>query len=438
VDHLHVLGLFLATLGGGLLWILAIVPTLLLGPWLRARNRRLLGAAPEAADPVPAADGSAWAGRTAFVLAGEPSGDRIAAPVVRALGALAPDLALRGYAGPACAAAGVGLDRDLTPHAVVGVLPVVRTLPFWWRLAAEFHAVLRTSPPDLLLTVDFPGLNRRLARWASKRGVRTVHLVAPAVWAHSTVRVLSWRAAVQRVLALFPHEPPLLAGLGLQSVYVGHPLFEAPLAPPRTPERWPGGGACWVELLPGSRRSEIRGHAALMLEAAADVERSLPRASFVVRLAREEDRAIFDACAAGARARPTRFEVSVGERALDAPLLGAIASSGTVTAELAAAQVPLAVVYHLSAFGRLAAWTLLTAPWISLANLVAGRAAVSERLQTLPGGGARLARDFLAVAADAGTWERARAELGRVRRRLETPDVALRTAHAVLLGGPPR
>lgn len=432
-DHVRVAGLLGLTLLGALPYVVfgLVGPVWRLVVRRRLRRRLVEGDLEVPAEP-PVPDPRRWDGKTVFVLAGEPSGDRLAAPIVAALRRHCPGLRLRGWAGPACAAAGVRLDRDLMERAVVGTVAVMRTLPVWWRLCAEFSALLRDDPPDLLLTVDFPGLNARLARWARCGGVKTVHVVVPAVWGYAGWRLPRWRRAVDHLLALLPFEPALLAGSGLPTTYVGHPLFEAPLPPPRTPETWPGEGACTVELLPGSRRMELLGQVPMLLEAAADLERALPEVRFVVRLAEQAHRARYEAGAALARRRPSRVRVDVGLQPLEAPLLAALASSGTVTAELGAALVPLTVTYRVTWLGRLAGWLYLTAPYFALVNLVAGRPIVRERLVLLRASSRRLGEDLCAVAADREAWTRTRADLLVVRRRLELPSVADRAARAIL------
>ena len=131
VDHLRVAWLLVVTLLGIVPFLLWIPLSFVLKPYVRARlSRRLrLDPGPPADPPVP--DAAAWAGKTVFVVAGEASGDRLAAPVVRAMLGHCPDLVVRGYAGPLTGAAGAKLDRDLVDHAVVGVTAVVKmSLPF--------------------------------------------------------------------------------------------------------------------------------------------------------------------------------------------------------------------------------------------------------------------------------------------------------------------
>ena len=420
--------LLVLSLGGVIPYLLFLPLSPFLTPWLRARTRRRLGAPPTPpADPPPTPP----QGGTVFVVAGEASGDELAARVIRRLKERDPSVRVRGYGGPACRAAGAELDEEIAQRAVMGFFPVVASLGFWWGLCARTLARFRETPPDLLLTVDFPGLNVRLAGWARARGIRTVHLVAPQIWAHTPWRILRWRRAVDVLLASFPYEPALFEQAGLHTVYVGHALFESPLPAPRTQESPPAGPAV-VELWPGSRRREIERHAPLLVEAAAEVERSRAELVFVVRLARPEHEAIFRRAALRGRWSPRELAFVVGEPELPAPLLGAIASSGTATAQLAVGLVPLTVFYRIGFIDWCFAQLIVTAPFIALANLVLGRRAITERLCWAPDNGERIAQEFLAAAGTAAAWRATRADLAEVRRRLENEHVALRAAGWVL------
>ncbi len=141
-DHLRVLALLVATALGAIPFLLHLLVSPIATPIARRRRRRLLagggggGAPPSASSDAPPTDPAptTWAGKTVFVVAGEPSGDRLAARVVAALRRLAPTARVRGYAGPATAAAGAALDRSIVDHAVVGFFGVLSSLPYWWRL----------------------------------------------------------------------------------------------------------------------------------------------------------------------------------------------------------------------------------------------------------------------------------------------------------------
>jgi lipid-A-disaccharide synthase len=430
-DHLAVAGILGLTLLNLVPVVLFLAFGWVLGPWLRARRRRTLATPPPAPVEPPPIDAAAWAGRTLEIVAGEVSGDRLVAPVVRVLRAAAPDLRIVALAGPATREAGAELRMDLTSHAVAGVTAVIGSLGTWWGVLARTFARWRREPPDILLTVDYPGLNVRLARFARRRGARVVHLVAPQIWAHSPWRVVRWRRAVHRILATFPFEVPLLAGAGIPTSHTGHPLFEAPAPAPRTAVTAPAGPAI-VEVWPGSRRMEIERLGPLLARVALHLATRRPGLVFVPRLA---DPAHGAGLAAGWSRVPGAPPLTAAAEVADLPLLGALACSGTATAELAVQLVPHAGVYHVGRPARVLAWLGVTSPWILLPNLVAGRLVVPERMLASEREAARAAAGLVAHLVDAAAWQRARAGLEIVRERLITPDVASRVARAVLAEG---
>ena len=439
LDHMRVAWQFVKTLLAGLPFALHALLSPVISPWLRRRTARALRAAtPPVLGPPQVIDPASLEGvRTIFLVAGEPSGDRMAARIVEELRRVAPHIEIRGYAGPACEKAGVRLDRNLLTHSVVGIFAVAATLGFWWRICAESIARFRETPPDLLLTVDFPGLNRRLVGWAHGAGIRTVHVVAPSFWGHAPWRALYWRGNIDLVLTTMPFEAALLERAGLRVESVGHPLFEAPLAPPRTTATPPTGDA-QVELWPGSRKREIEKHAAVLLESGAALETRLRRRlRFVVRLADAKHEQWFREAARDADGRPEEVVFSVDPR--PEPILGALVTSGTATAELACQLVPSVCFYRIHWLAHVGAFMWVTSPWICLANLVAGRIVVPEFLFR------RRRPDLLSEAlrgrieSDA-QWSATRDELQIVRTRMESEAVSERLAAHILgeLSGPPR
>ena len=430
---MHVVGLLGTTLLGVIPFLLHILVSPFVTSRARARLLEKLAGAPSVPDEAPAPDPAAWAGRTIFVVAGEASGDRLAAKVIAAVRARAPGVRLRGFAGPACAAAGVTLDRSIVEHAVVGFFAVVGSLPTWWKLCVEALAIFRDERPDVLLTVDFPGLNLRLARWAKRRGIETVHLVAPQTWAWANWRTGRLRRAVDRLLVTFPFEAPIFREAGIDARYVGHPLFEAPLPPPASPDTLPATGPV-VELRPGSRRREVRSQGPIVLDAAREIAAHRPDAKLLVRLASARAEPLFrEALAAAAPGLPP-LEIVVGPHP-PPPLSAALTTSGTSTAELSVALVPMVVFYRVSLLARLGKQLFLTTPWFSLANLLAGREIVAEHLVGRRAG-ASLGAAVVALLTDPERWATARRELGEVRARVSHPGVADRCARAILDGAP--
>lgn len=433
-DHARVLWLLVKSLFTFVPY-LVYVPLPWLGAWMRRRLRRRLASMPPpelraAASLWAEVDAEAFAGRRIFLVAGEASGDRMAARVVRELKERAPDVEIVGYAGPACAEAGMRVDRDLTANAVMGVVAVIASIGFWWRVCAETLARFRDERPDLVLTVDFPGLNVRLLQWARRAGIRTVHLVAPQVWAHAPWRVWRWRRAVDHLLSTMPFEPSLFARSGIRTTYVGHPLFEAPLPPPRSAEARPVDGLK-VELWPGSRSRELAQHVPILARAADRLRDLFPEIALVMPLAHERHRALAESLWVEASPDERLPTIQVGTDGPDPALVGALVTSGTATAQAAVDLVPQVVFYRIGVLLRIGSWLGLSTPFICLANLVAGREVAAEHLV-----GGRGAADTLVEALRMQidtdeAYAAARKRLEVVRERLSAPDVASRTAALV-------
>ena len=429
-DHAQVAWLLICSVLAVLPIIVHVLLSPIVTPWIRSRLRKRLQEAPPAPAEPPPVDPARWRERKVFVVAGEPSGDRLGARIVAAMQERAPDVQIAGYGGPALAKAGVHLHHNLMAHAVMGALAVIRTLGYWWRLCAETLARFREDPPDLCLTVDFPGLNVRIARWARRRGARVVHIVAPQLWAHQPWRIFRWRRAVDRILATFPYEPALFRSSGIPTTYVGHPLFEAPLRDPRTPTAWPGSAAAMIEVWPGSRRREIRHHAPMLRLATRRIRERMPDVAFVVRLADAAHEQMFRDAIPDMLDGEFTFVTEPLEDG--APLLGALACSGTATAQLATDLVPMVAFYRTPIGMRVLAWLALTTPWFLLPNVISGREVVRENLYTSPATGTRIADQFLEVVAAEQPWIQMRAALAVVRERMEATDAATRAARVIL------
>lgn len=435
-DHARVAWLLVKSIFAFLPYLVVLPLTPILGPWFRRRLRRALESAPPS--PAPTVDSLAAAlaghdlrGRRIFLVAGEESGDRMAARIIEALRERAPDVEIVGYGGPASAAAGASLYRDLTANAVMGVFAVIGSIGFWWKICAETLARFRETKPDLLLTVDFPGLNVRLAGWARKSGIRTVHMVAPQLWAHAPWRVVRWRAGVDHLLSTMPFEPPLFERSRIHTTYVGHPLFEEPLPAPRGAATRPP-EAPVVELWPGSRRRELRHHVPILKAAAALLAGRLPGVQLETPLARPEHDALITQLWRDAPGDAPLPRLLAGGAQAHEHLVGALVTSGTATAQVAVDLVPQVVFYRLAWPTRILASVGIWTPWICLANLVAGQEVAPEHLVTGSGAAQRLVDDLLAQIGTDEAHAATRTVLERVRGRLATPQVADRVATLVL------
>src|SRR6056297_1883193 len=194
---------------------------------------------------------------------GEPSGDQHAARLATELLRRCPDLSLRGFGGPAMVSAGCRLDRDLTEHAVVGLLEVLPKLREFFRFADEAEAVFAGGEVDAVVLVDFPGFNWHIAKRAKRYGIPVFYYCPPQLWAWGGWRTRKMRRTVDHVLAVLPIEESYFSRAGIPTTFVGHPFFDAVAEKQlsgalrrRLGDRSDAGRQL-VAVLPGSRTHEV-------------------------------------------------------------------------------------------------------------------------------------------------------------------------------------
>ena len=301
--------------------------------------------------------------------------------------------------------------------------------------AALIHAVRRQRPAVRFVGIDAPDFNLGLERRLKRRRIRTVHFVSPSVWAWRRERLRTIGRSVDRMLALFPFEPPLYEAAGIAVTYVGHPLAQdaaGPLTRRATRETLKLRGATPLfALLPGSRLSEIEMHAELVLGAAARIVEARPDARFIVPLVSRTTRDAFLEAQhrAGHDALPLTVLYGHAGDALRAADV-ALVASGTATLEAALARCPHVIFYRVSALtARIVARKLLL-PWVGLPNVLAGRFVVPELLQddATPG---NLAQAVLNLFDDTVTRRRIETLFGQMAGTLAV-DTGSLAAQAVL------
>jgi lipid-A-disaccharide synthase len=368
-----------------------------------------------------------------MLVAGEASGDLHGAGLCQALRGLDPGWRLFGMGGAGMAAAGMDLLVDVTANAVVGGSEALGQVPRLYRAYRGLRAALRGAErPAVLVLIDFPEFNLRLARAARRAGVPVVYFIPPQVWAWRGGRVKTIRRFVSLVLAVFPFETPLYRRAGVPVEFVGHPLLDQLEAVPTREEARRGFGiedrTPVIGLLPGSRHQEIVRLLPAMRDAAAQVLAAVPGTRFLLGLAPTIDRRLAVHHLDGG----PPVEILGGQthaviRAADLLL----ATSGTVTLEAALLGTPMIVCYRLSAVSELIARLVLRVPWMSLANLTLGRAVVPELYrQTVTG--ECLAREALHLLTDPGAREAQRAAFRELAGTLGEPGVGTRAARFVL------
>ncbi|MBZ5639277.1 MAG: lipid-A-disaccharide synthase [Acidobacteriia bacterium] len=370
-----------------------------------------------------------------MISAGEASGDRLGAGLARALRRLAPGVELLGMGGDEMASSGVRIVQHLSEVSVVGIVEVLKHLPALRRAMARLTEAIERERPDLVVPVDFPDFNLRLAGRASRAGLPVVYFVSPSVWAWRRGRLRAIRARIRRMLVLFPFEARFYEDAGVPVTFVGHPAVEAAAAAKGSREEilvraGLDPGARILALLPGSRPGEVDRLFPVMLEAAALLLRDRRDLRVVVPRAATVPRESLEAFARVAGLDGVRIHDGDYPAILSACAAGAVAS-GTATLEAALAGLPMVVVYRLNPATYLLARLLVRVPHIALPNLVLGRGVVPELIQ------GRCTAEAIAEALrryleDPAFSARARSALRDVRDRLGLPGVFDRAAAAAL------
>ena len=324
-------------------------------------------------------------------------------------------------------AAGVELIEHVGQLAVMGFVEVLRHVPKHWALLRNLRRRIRSGNTALLVLIDYPGFNMKLAAEATAAGVPVLYYITPQVWAWGAGRLSELARTVTRAAVILPFEETLLREHGVATTFVGHPLLDrAERLPSRVEARTQLGvpnDATMLALFPGSRAQEIARHLEAFVQTARELERRRPGLRVVVSAAphvRLDERACPYPIV-----RSASFTVL---RAADA----AMCKSGTTTLEAAVAGCPLVVAYRTNPVTYAAARRLVKIPHIGLVNVVAGREVAPEFVQNAlqP----RAAADALEPLFDSTSVARARMvdELARVRDSLGTPGASRRVATMAL------
>ena len=318
-----------------------------------------------------------------FLIAGEPSGDLHGANLIKGLRKADPAAEFRFWGGDLMAAAGgaQNLRKHYRETSFFGVVQVLRNLGTIRRQMRECREEVADWQPDVLILVDYPGFNMKMARWAHARGIRTFYYIAPKVWASREGRIRALRRDVDRLFVIFPFECDYFPRHGIEPLFEGNPLvdaLEARRAALPTPEEFRRRNGLdrrpIIALLAGSRRSEIRKNLPLMARLAQRFEGW----QFVVAGVPWLDRTLYEEAAAGSGIRyvcDQTYEVLLAAEA-------AVVTSGTATLETALLGTPEVVVYRLPAIEYRCMPLVVRCPWISLVNLNLGRESVAEVLQS--------------------------------------------------------
>ena len=341
-----------------------------------------------------------------------------------------PGLQVRGIGGEELSRAGMELLYNARDLSVVGILEVAAHAP---HIVRAYRAVKRElagpSPPALVLLIDYPDFNLRIARLAKKHSVPVLYYISPQIWAWRRGRAKKISRTVDTMAVIFPFEADLYRKEGLDVHFVGHPLLDTePRKMPRSDaldflgleDTWPV-----IGILPGSRPGEIQRLLPAMLGAAGRIRTRYPDARFVLPLAQG-----LDTVAVNSTIRRAGVPVQVVSRSFYQALSAcdlALVASGTATLETALMETPMIILYRISLPTYLIGRMLIRVPCIGLANIVAGKKVVPELIQAdvTP---EKIAGEALSMLADPKRMQAIRSELAAVRASLGDRGAAERVA----------
>lgn len=369
------------------------------------------------------------------MVAGEASGDLLAAHLIEALRAKLPGASFIGIGGPRMQAVGFESWFPAERLAVMGYVDVIKRLPELLRIRRGLLKRLRDDPPDIFIGVDAPDFNLTVERRLRRAGIRTIHYVSPSIWAWRGSRVHKIGRAADHVLCLFPFEPEIYAKHGIPASFVGHPLADDfPLEDQRVKARETlqiDSEAQVIAVLPGSREGEVGRLADTYVETIQRMAAERPGLQFIAPLITRRTRDLFEQalCRVDAPELPVRLMFGHAHEAMAAADVVLVAS-GTATLEAALLKRPMVIAYKLGKMTfHLAKW-LTYLPWAGLPNILSREFVVPELLQD------EATPEKLSSAL--GKWLDDADARRQLAQRFETLHLALRqnnaekAAHAVL------
>ncbi|WP_407493137.1 lipid-A-disaccharide synthase [Pseudooceanicola sp. MF1-13] len=323
-----------------------------------------------------------------FLIAGEPSGDALGQALMAGLKQLAPEVRFSGIGGPLMTAEGLQSQFPMSELSVMGIAEVLPKYFHLKRRIRETADAILSQKPDVVITIDSPDFCLRVARLVKEASnIRTVHYVAPTIWAWRPGRAKKMVGVIDQVLALFPFEPPLMQAAGVDCDFVGHPVVAQPVATDQNAQDFRQAhdltDAPLVLLLPGSRVGEVTRMAPVLADTAARMAAARPDLRFVLPAAQAVSDLVRD-LTQNWPVKPLILDTGATDaatkRAAFAAADIAIAASGTVSLELAAARTPMVIAYRMNPLSFALIKRMAITDTVTLVNHVADSRTVPEFL----------------------------------------------------------
>jgi len=367
--------------------------------------------------------------KTIMIIAGEASGDMHGASLVHEMLKIDSSLKFYGIGGNKLQEVGVNLLAHSSEMAVMGLTEVIPKLGTILRIMNRMKKSMDEFNPDLVILIDYPDFNLRIAKAAYKRGIKVFYYISPQVWAWRKGRINQIKKLVNKMAVILPFEVETYRQKGFPVNYVGHPLLDlvkTEYSPQEARTKFGlKEGKTTVALLPGSRFSEVNNLLPEMLKAGEILAQHIQDIQFLLPLADTiEEKIITDII--------SRYALKVNiirgytYDAISCSDL-AIVASGTATLETALLGVPMVIIYKISSLTYFILKFIVNVKNIGLANIIAGKTIVPELIQE-DASGNRIAAEALDILADAEKKMEMIKELAAVRSKLGNPGAARKTA----------
>ena len=371
--------------------------------------------------------------RRVMIVSGEASGDLHGSHLIKAAGEHHPYLKFYGVGGDKMRAAGCRILFPSDELSVMGLVEVVRQLPKIFRRFQQLKRTIRkTEKPDLLVLIDFPDFNLRLARIAKAAGVPVLYYISPKVWAWRSGRAKVVAERVDRLALIFPFEPRIYESLGVRAEYVGNPLLDEFIEnPPQGLLRNSLGievDEQVIGIFPGSRKSELEHILDTLIETIRLLHQQRPDAKFLLPVAPSLPRDFLEQKLSAAELPVFIVEENIYEVA--ATCNAVLTVSGTVTLQVALVGTPMAILYKVAPLSYAIGKRLIKIEYAGLTNIVAGRGIVREFIQDAAEP-ETMCSEVLSLLEDRDYIETMHEDLEEVQQLLGAPGCSVRVADIV-------
>ena len=368
---------------------------------------------------------------TVVIIAGETSGDLHGARLVDAMLARNEGISFYGVGGPALRQSGVRISVDAAQLSVVGLTEVFAKLPAILNGLKTVKQLVQRLKPNLLILIDFPDFNLKIAAAAKKMSIPVLYYISPQIWAWRPGRVKQIAKLVDHMAVIFPFEADFYKKHQVPVTFVGHPLLDDHLPNRSEASKQLDTGQPIIGLLPGSRESEILRHVPVMLESAKILQTMLKKVRFLISHAPSVERKLLEKLVQVHAPNVDLEIISDPVQEVFKRCSLVVAASGTVTLQAALHGVPMVIIYKVSPLSFWLGRALVRVKNIGLVNLIAGNEIAPELVQ-YHASAVNIANTVCDIMTDYTRRQRMHQELVKIRDQLGRPGASERVADIAL------